>query len=72
MLTVFGNVELDLREARIAMRKTIIHIFASSGRSSSCCPLASVWKRTPMALMASLEMGPDTHVAMPPDPPRYA
>ena len=69
VLTVFGSVELDLREARIADGETTIHIFALFGSVELLLPPGVRVEADTDGLAASFEVVPDTTLALPPEAP---
>lgn len=69
VMTVFGSVELDLREARIAAGETRIHLFALFGSVELLLPPGVRVEVDGDGLAASFEVVPDSTIPLPPDAP---
>lgn len=69
ILTVFGSVDLDLREARIADGETRIHIFALFGSVELLLPPGVRIEVDGDGLAASFQVVPDSTIPLPPDAP---
>ncbi len=66
---VLGNVELDLRDARIADGETHIHIFTLLGSVELLFPPGVRVETDIDGLASNLEVAMDTTVPLPPDAP---
>lgn len=69
VMAVFGGVDLDLREARIADGETRIHIFALFGSVELLLPPGVRVEFEGDGLAASFEVVPDSTIPLPPDAP---